>query len=59
GINMSDYSGLSLVNMVICPHADTFVASIKDSEKKLTDYENANNCKITRINDGEAVFIDY
>ncbi len=57
-VGLDDYSGLSLVDMVICPHASTFVASIEDSAKKLADYERSRNISITRINDGNALFIE-
>ena len=54
---MEDYSGLSLADMVICPHASSFVAAIENSAKNLSKYEHDTNRSITRINDGEALFL--
>lgn len=56
-VGMEDYSCLSLTDLIICPHASSFVASIAHSEETLAKYEQDHNRKITRIDDGQAIFI--
>lgn len=56
-VGMDDYSCLCLTDLIICPHASSFVASIPHSEVTLAKYEQDHNKKITRIDDGQAIFL--
>jgi dipeptidase E len=57
-VGMDNYAGLALTDMVICPHASSFVATIENAESKLSKYEHDTRRVITKINDGQALFIE-
>jgi dipeptidase E len=56
-VGLTDYTGLALVEQVICTHASTFVANIANSAQNLAAYESKNKIAITMIDDGQAIFI--
>lgn len=56
-INLTDLSGLGLVNLEILPHYNKFLSRFERFEERASEYEKANNCNAIRINDGQAVFV--
>lgn len=50
-INLKDYFALGLTDIAIIPHYR------KDLEDKLKNFEKENNCRVTRLKDGQAVVV--
>lgn len=58
GVGLADLRGLSLTDIEILPHYSRYIDLFNNFEQTAVDYEKENNCRVVRINDGEAVF-DY
>jgi dipeptidase E len=55
GINLTDLSGFGFSSIELLPHYSRFVLKFEKFEEKAKEYEITNNCKVIRINDGQAV----
>jgi dipeptidase E len=57
GIGLMDFSALALTDRDILPHYQRFFAQHGNLEEMAREYEKQRNCTITRLEDGQAVFI--
>ena len=57
-IGLVDLTGLGLIDLEILPHYQRFLSQYKNLEELAQYFERANNCTITRLSDGEAIFVD-
>jgi len=57
-VYLTDFSGLGLTNINICPHTSRFVERYDNFLERIEAFEKRSNTQITRIDDGQAVFID-
>jgi len=57
-LGLTDLKGLSLTNIEVLPHYNKFIKRFEQFEEKCCFYEEKNNVKVIRINDGEGVVID-
>ncbi len=57
-LNLKDLSACDLTDIQIMPHYSKFIKRYADLEEKCLSFEQLNNCKIIRLNDGEAVVIE-
>ena len=53
-VELESYAGLGLIDIYIYPH---FQKANKTMQDKIKEYELKNNVKITRLNDGDIIFI--
>jgi dipeptidase E len=58
GIGLTEFSGVELTNINICPHYSKNISRYENFEDRIRLVEKTQNVKITRINDGEAITID-
>lgn len=56
-INITDFTGLCLTDLIVYPHTARYISMIDGFLNKIKDYEHRSNYNITCINDGQAVFI--
>ena len=57
-IGLSDFTGVGLTNINLCPHYSKYINKYENFDKRIALVEKAYNIKITCINDGEAIIID-
>ena len=57
-VGLSDFSGLGLTDLQILPHYHKFIKKYERCEDRTTKYEQIHQCKLIRIDDGQAVFIN-
>lgn len=50
-VGLKDFSALSLTDIIVIPHYR------EEFENELKDFEKENNCKVTRLKDGQAVVV--
>ncbi len=55
--DMTDFSGLGLCDVNICPHYNVFPDVYEDCEKKLKKCEKEQNIKINKLYDGQAFIV--
>lgn len=58
-VGLADLSGLALTDLDILPHYQRFLSSHDDLEALVHHYEIQNDCQITRLNDGQGIFLDH
>lgn len=56
-IGLKDLCGLALTQFEILPHYQRFISQYEGLEERIHHYEQVNNCTITRLDDGEGIFI--
>jgi len=56
-IGLTDLTGLALTDFDILPHYQRFLSRYEQLEERVQQYEKANNCTVTRLDDGEGIFI--
>jgi len=57
-VGLNDFTGLYLTNTNVCPHVSKFINRYDRFLERIDDFEKCNNIQITRINDGQAVFVN-
>lgn len=57
-IGLTDFSGLGLCDINICPHYNAFPTIYERCEEKLIQCEKDNNIKTTKLFDGQALVIN-
>ena len=57
-VGLTDLSACNLTDIQILPHYSKFLKKYDAFEEKCAKYEQAHNCKIIRLNDGEGVITD-
>lgn len=55
---LTDLKGLALTKIEVLPHYSKYKTKFERFEEKCCDYEEKNNTKVIRINDGDGVIID-
>lgn len=55
---MTDFTGMGLCDINICPHYNNFPSIYENCEEKLKKCEQDNNITITKLFDGQAIVID-
>ena len=58
GVNLTDFTGLNLTEVEILPHYHRLIKQIPNFEELSKEYENRNNCKLVRIDDGQGIFVN-
>lgn len=56
-VNLPDLSALGLTDLELLPHYSKYLSRFEQFEERARKYETENNCKVLRINDGQAVFL--
>jgi dipeptidase E len=56
-VGLNDFTGLGLTNINVCPHVSKYIDRYDRFLERIEDFEKCYNVHITRINDGQAVFI--
>ena len=56
-VGLTDLTGLALTDLEILPHYHRYMDRFEGLEERAKAYERANNCAVTRLDDGEAVFM--
>ena len=56
-VQLADLTGLGLTDAEILPHYRRFLSRFDQFEERAQAYEKANTCTITRLDDGEALFL--
>jgi dipeptidase E len=56
-VGLTDLTGLALTDLEILPHYHRYMDRFENLEEQARAYERANNCTVTRLDDGEAIFI--
>ncbi len=56
--NITDFKAMNLNNAQIVPHYSKFINKYNDFEERSNKYEQNNNCKLIRLNDGEGIVIE-
>lgn len=57
-VGLTDFSGLGLTDLEILPHYHRYMSRFDHFADTAQQYEKANDCSITRLDDGEAIFIN-
>lgn len=57
-VNLTDLSGFGFSSIELLPHYSKFILKLERFEEKAKEYEIKNNCKVIRINDGQAVMVN-
>lgn len=57
-LGLKDLRGIALTDVEVLPHYSKFIQRFDKFEEKCCLYEKQHNVKVTRIDDGEGVFID-
>lgn len=55
---LTDFTGVGLTKINICPHYSGFINRYDNFEERICKVENENNISIARINDGQAIIVD-
>ena len=58
GIGLTDFTGVNLTNINLCPHYSKFSSLYNDFEERIRHVEKTLNADVTRINDGEAIIVE-
>ena len=58
-IGLTDLNGLALTDFDILPHYQRFLSQYEGLEGRVRQYEKANDCTITHLDDGEGIFIHH
>ncbi|WBW96793.1 Type 1 glutamine amidotransferase-like domain-containing protein [Oceanirhabdus sp. W0125-5] len=58
GIGLTDFKGIGLTNINLCPHHTKYINRYDNFEERICLVEETLKIEITRINDGEALIID-
>lgn len=56
-VKLTDFRGLGIIETNILPHYSRFLTKFENFEEKAKKYEKENNVSITRLNDGEGIFM--
>ena len=56
-VGLTDLNGLALTDLDIIPHYQRFLSQYEGLEERIRQYEKANDCIITRLDDGEGIII--
>jgi len=56
-VRITDLSGMGLTEVEILPHYHRFISRFENFEERARQYEMDNQCSVTRIDDGQALFI--
>ena len=56
-VNLTDFKGLSLTDIIILPHYSKFINKFDRFEERCQEYEEKNNIIVVRLNDGEGIII--
>lgn len=56
-VSMTDLSGLSLTETEVLPHYSRFLKRFDRFEERCREYEQRKGTKVTRLNDGDGVFL--
>ena len=56
-VGLTDLTGLALTDLEILPHYHRYMDRFEGLEERAKAYERANNCTVTLLDDGEAVFM--
>jgi len=57
-VNLNDLSACNFTDIQIFPHYSKFVKRFEGLEERISNYENVNQCKVIRLNDGEAIIVN-
>ena len=57
-VNLNDLSACNFTDIQIFPHYSKFVKRFEGLEERISNYENVNQCKVVRLNDGEAIIVN-
>ncbi|GFP76271.1 Type 1 glutamine amidotransferase-like domain-containing protein [Clostridium fungisolvens] len=57
-VNLTDLSGFGFSPIELLPHYSRFITKFERFEEIAKEYETTNNCKVIRIDDGQAVIVD-
>ncbi len=57
-VSLEDLTACALTDIQILPHYSKFIKRYDGFEERCSEYEKENNCKVIRLNDGEAAIID-
>ena len=56
-VNITDFKGLSLTDIIILPHYNKFINRFNRFEQRCQEYEEKYNIKVVRLNDGEGIIL--
>ncbi len=56
-VNLTNFKGLSLTDIIILPHYNKFINRFDRFEERCQEYEEKNNIKVVRLNDGEGIIL--
>ncbi len=57
-LKITDFTGMGLCKINICPHCNNFPKMYENCENKLLECQSDNDIFITKLNDGQAILID-
>ena len=57
-VELNNLSACNFTDVQIFPHYSKFVKRFEELEVKILDYEKENQCKVVRLNDGEAIIVN-
>ena len=57
-VGLKDLSACDLTDIQILPHYSKFIKRYNDFEEQCLQYEQTNNCKVIRLDDGEGVSLE-
>ncbi|MBE6654396.1 MAG: hypothetical protein E7608_02920 [Ruminococcaceae bacterium] len=57
-VGLEDLTACALTDIQILPHYSKFIKRYDGFEERCAEYEKENNCKVIRLNDGEAIIAD-
>ena len=57
-VNLNNLSACNLTDVQIFPHYSKFINRFDNLEEKISNYESTNQCKVIRLNDGEAILVN-
>ena len=57
-VNLTDLSGFGFSPIELLPHYNRFITKFERFEERAEEYEITNNCKVIRIDDGQAVVVN-
>lgn len=58
GIDLTDFRGLGLTNINLCPHYSKYLTRYDNFEERIHLVEKTFDIRVTRLNDGEAIIIE-
>lgn len=56
-LHMTDLQGMNLTDTYILPHYNKFLKRYDRFEERCQNFEQMNNCKVIRLNDGEGIVL--